>query len=115
MPEAEFEAGGWPMLASEMAPSSRAADIVPLGLCLSRGQHVSNAADGAKDDKRDNDPPCDLKGAAKRNGWGGCGAGKGSNGVIGRAGLVVRSSLTAVVTSSMSSKLGECAIQQLRG
>jgi hypothetical protein len=71
MPEAEFEAGGWPMLASEMAPSSRAADIVPLGLCLSRGQHVSNAADGAKDDKRDNDPPCDLKGAAKRNGWGG--------------------------------------------
>jgi hypothetical protein len=36
------------MLASEMAPSSRAADIVQLGLCLSRDQHVSNAARGAK-------------------------------------------------------------------
>jgi hypothetical protein len=56
------------MLASEMAPSSRAADIVQLGLCLSRDQHVSNAAGGAKHDERDNDSPCDIKGAAKRNG-----------------------------------------------
>jgi hypothetical protein len=39
----------------------------PLGLCrsrLSRGQHVSNAACGAEQDERDDEAPCDLKGAA---------------------------------------------------
>ena len=31
---------------------------------LSRGQHVSNAACGAEQDERDDEAPCDLKGAA---------------------------------------------------
>ena len=31
---------------------------------LSRGQHVSNAAGGAEQDERDDEAPCDLKGAA---------------------------------------------------
>jgi hypothetical protein len=33
---------------------------------LSRGQHVSNAACGAEQDERDDEAPCDLKGAASK-------------------------------------------------
>ena len=50
--------------ASAPRPKQKAAQ---LGLCrsrLSRGQHVSNAACGAEQHERDDEAPCDLKGAA---------------------------------------------------
>jgi hypothetical protein len=112
MPD-EFEAGGWPYACERDAPSSRAADIVQLGLCLSRGRHVSNAAGGAKHDERDNDSPMRHQGGGEtqwlrglrrrherghRPGWA-CRQAVSDNGC----------DIINVV------KIGECAIQQLRG
>src|SRR5580704_17449124 len=50
--------------ASAPRPKQKAAQLGLRRSRLSRGQHVSNATCGAEQDERENEAPCDLKGAA---------------------------------------------------